>query len=135
MAQLIYEAAARALQALGLYPGQLICVCLPDIPERQITFDACVKLGIRMVWIDATKADTTVVRRLLLKSRARVIVVVDWCIVAGRLLPTKAIVDRASVDAPDLLHIVVVKNLGKAISWLDGRDLSWDAFLDLASVV
>lgn len=121
---------ANSLRLCGVKSGDVVCVCLPEIQEKEMAKIVCEKLGSRdcQFAIDALNESSLVEK--LNASKARVLIIADWCSVDKKMVPSKTIADRASVEAPSLDIIVVVRHLDRSISWLDGRDIWWDALLE-----
>ena len=120
----------HTLRSYGIRAGETICVCLPDIKERKITALACAKLNVKNKPLAIERLNEASLIECLKASKAKILIIADWCLINNKLLPCKTIADRSSVFASALDYIITVRNLGHAVSWLDGRDVWWDTLMD-----
>lgn len=121
---------ADAFQLCGIQANEVINLCLPYIRERIIAKLACAQLGVMCVPIPIEQVNETQFTTSLQASKAKVLIIADWCMVNSQFFPIKTIADRATINAPELDYLIVVRHLGRSVSWLDGRDIWWDMILD-----
>ncbi len=120
---------ASSLQLLGIGAGEVVSLWLPCIPEWIIATLACISLGCKPASIPIEQIDENDLTTFLQTSKARVLIVANWCMLDGNPFPTKSIAEKASIFAPYLESIITVRHLELSVSWLDGRDILWDQLL------
>jgi rSAM/selenodomain-associated transferase 1 len=103
---------------------QAVCIALPNIPERAGALKLCKLIDAEALVVAPYEMTEDALSGILRRVEAALIIVADWWEHGGVMMPAKTIADRASVCAPTLEAIVVVRVIGRSISWLDGRD-SW----------
>ena len=116
--------ARRGLRALGLAPGDVIAIYMPNIPEAVVAMLAAAKIGgIVMPLFSGLGADA-IANRLGI-GEAKALITVDGSLRRGRIVSAKATVDEAAALAPALARIVVLRYCGVAVDWNPGRDRWW----------
>jgi len=105
---------AGGLRSLGLRRGDVVAVCMPNVPEAFVAMLAIPKIGcIAMPLFSGFGAEAIATRVAL--GEARVLITVDASPRRGRMVNAKAIVDEAlpgkHVDVDDNLFEVGVSSL------------------------
>ena len=112
---------AAGLESLGLAPGDVIGLYLPNIPQALAAFLACAKIGaIAMPLFSGFGAGA--LRERLQISGAAALITADGCTRRGTHVPMKTVADEAVSTLAALRHMVVVRHLGIEVAWKAGRD-------------
>ncbi|MGE0697503.1 MAG: AMP-binding protein [Hyphomicrobiaceae bacterium] len=116
---------AAGLRRLGLGPGDVVAIYLPNIPEAVVALLAVPRIGgIVLPLFSGFGADAVAAR--LQDSEAKAIVTVDGSYRRGRVVAAKAVVDEARPHVPSLRHVIVCHRADAPMSWHDGIDHRWD---------
>ncbi|MEM9689349.1 MAG: acetate--CoA ligase [Pseudomonadota bacterium] len=114
---------SNALKALGANKGDRITIYMPMIPEAAVAMLACARIGaIHSVVFGGFSPDALAGR--VHDCGSNIIITADEGLRGGRTVPLKANVDAAA-DKPDvesLQKVLVVRNTGADINWVEGRD-------------
>ncbi len=87
-------------------------------------FLACARIGaIHSVVFAGFSAES--LRERVVDCGCRVVITSDEGKRGGKTIATKAIVDAALKECPNVEHVLVLKRTGKAVSWTEGRDKWW----------
>jgi acetyl-CoA synthetase len=124
--------AAQALRALGVAKGDRVGIFLPMIPETVAAVLACGKLGAIYVPLFSGFGEDALVSRLA-DAGATVLITADAACRRGKMLPMKAVADRAMARLPELRHCLVVRRAGTDVDVVDGRDHWWHEAIAAAS--
>lgn len=114
---------ANALKALGAKKGDRITIYMPMIPEAAISMLACARIGaIHSVVFGGFSPDALAGR--IHDCESNIVITADEGIRGGKRVPLKANVDAAAAqpDVTTLEKVLVVRNTGNDIGWVDGRD-------------
>jgi len=125
---------ANALEAMGVEAGDRIMLYMPMIPEAAYAMLACARIGaIHSVVFGGFSANALADR--IADCSAKVVVTADMGKRGGRSIPLKINVDEAlKFDGTDCVEsVLVVKNTGDAINWIEGRDAWYGDVTDKAS--
>lgn len=115
---------AAGLRTLGIKPGDVVAVYMPNVPEAVVAMLAIPKIGaIVMPLFSGFGADALAARLQL--GGARVLVTVDGSSRRGKLVDAKAIVDEAAATAAPLEHVIVLERAGNPVAWDARRDHWW----------
>ena len=130
-AELAAEVAACAsgLRALGLGRGDAVGLLMPMTPELVVAFLAVAKVGGVILPLFSGYGPEAVATRLQ-DGAARALFVADGLPRRGRPVPLKETADAALASCPTVEHVVVHTRLGIQAPMQDGRDQTWDAFMD-----
>ncbi len=114
---------ANALKALGAKKGDRVTLYMPMIPEAAISMLACARIGaIHSVVFGGFSPDALAGR--IIDCESNIVVTADQGLRGGKIVPLKANVDAAleNPDVTTLEKVLVVKNTGADINWVEGRD-------------
>ncbi|HSM29359.1 MAG TPA: acetate--CoA ligase [Woeseiaceae bacterium] len=114
---------ANALKALGAKKGDRITIYMPMIPEAAIAMLACARIGaVHSVVFGGFSPDALAGR--IHDCESNIVVTADEGIRGGKSVPLKANVDAAArnPDVTSLDKVLVVRNTGANIGWVEGRD-------------
>ena len=115
---------AGGLRALGLAPGDVVAVYLPNVPEAVVAMLAVAKIGAVLMPLFSGFGAEAVATRLS-TGGAKAVITVDASLRRGRLVSAKAVVDEAAGLWPGLQHVLVLRHTGAPVAWQDGRDHWW----------
>lgn len=119
---------ADALRRLGLRPGDVIGLYIPNVPEAVIAFLAVARMGgIVLPLFSGFGAEAIATR--LNDAEARAVLTVDGAPRRGRPVAMKPILDEALQQVPSVDHVIVAERIGVDISWTEGRDHHWAELL------
>ncbi|WP_160064090.1 acetate--CoA ligase [Psychromonas sp. L1A2] len=119
---------ANALKELGIKKGDVVCLYMPMTPEAAIAMLACTRIGaVHSIVFGGFSPDAIAGR--VVDSSAKLVITADEGRRGGRTVPLKANVDEALTrDGTDCVeHVIVFKNTGGDVNWIEGRDLDWTA--------
>ncbi|MDH4054526.1 MAG: acetate--CoA ligase [Gammaproteobacteria bacterium] len=114
---------ANALKALGAKKGDRITIYMPMIPEAAISMLACARIGaIHSVVFGGFSPDALAGR--IHDCESNIVITADEGLRGGKGVPLKANVDAAATrsEVTTLKKVLVVRNTGKDIDWVEGRD-------------
>lgn len=118
------ERVARGLRDLGIAKGDRVGLFLPVIPEAAVALMACAKIGAVAVPAFSGYGPDPLAARLN-AAQAVALITVDGTTRRGKRVPMKDTADAAAGMAPDLKHVLVIRNDGSAVSRAEGRDVEW----------
>ena len=114
---------ANALKALGAGKGDRITIYMPMIPEAAVAMLACARIGaVHSVVFGGFSPDALAGR--IDDCDSNIVITADEGVRGGKSIPLKANVDAAAErpNVTTLEKVLVVKNTGSDIHWVDGRD-------------
>ena len=114
---------ANALKALGAKKGDRITLYMPMIPEAAISMLACARIGaVHSVVFGGFSPDALAGR--IVDCESNIVITADEGVRGGRIVPLKANVDAAAAnaDVTTLEKVLVVRNTGNDVGWVEGRD-------------
>ena len=114
---------ANALKALGAKKGDRVTLYMPMIPEAAIAMLACARIGaVHSVVFGGFSPDALAGR--IHDCESSIVVTADEGVRGGKSIPLKANVDAAAENpaVTTLEKVLVVRNTGADIGWVDGRD-------------
>ncbi|MCH9693135.1 MAG: acetate--CoA ligase [Gammaproteobacteria bacterium] len=114
---------ANALKALGAKKGDRITIYMPMIPEAAVSMLACARIGaVHSVVFGGFSPDALAGR--IHDCESNIVITADEGVRGGKGVPLKANVDAAASrdEVTTLEKVLVVKNTGASIDWVDGRD-------------
>jgi len=115
---------ANALKALGAKKGDRITIYMPMIPEAAVSMLACARIGaIHSVVFGGFSPDALAGR--IHDCESNIVITADEGLRGGKGIPLKANVDAAAErdGVTTLEKVLVVKNTGKDVGWVEGRDV------------
>ena len=117
---------AGALLKLGIGPGDVVAMYMPNIPEATAALLAVAKIGaIVMPLFSGFGADAIVTR--LTDSGAIAVLTVDGAPRRGKVAGAKSVIDEAAKSVPHLKHVIVKRHVAADHDWVEGRDHWWEA--------
>ena len=119
---------AAALRELGIGPGDVVGLFMPNLPETFIGFFAVLKLGAVVMPLFSGFGPQPLVARLN-DGPAKAVICADGTWRRGSPVPMKAVLDEALAAVPSVQHVVVCRRLGErmATPMRPGRDHDWAA--------
>ncbi|MDJ0908065.1 MAG: acetate--CoA ligase [Woeseiaceae bacterium] len=114
---------ANALKAIGAKKGDRITIYMPMIPEAAVAMLACARIGaIHSVVFGGFSPDSLAGR--IIDCESNIVITADEGVRGGRSVPLKKNVDAAAAnaDVTSLEKVLVVRNTGGDIGWVEGRD-------------
>ncbi|KAF8304372.1 putative acetyl-CoA synthetase [Clavulina sp. PMI_390] len=119
--------------SLGVKRGDVVTIYLPVHWRAAVALLACARIGaIHSVVFAGFSADA--LRERIRDARSRVVITADEGRRGGKVMPLKAIVDKALSEAPsssvNVEHVLVLRRVDseavKTNNWTEGRDVWWD---------
>jgi acetyl-CoA synthetase len=118
-------AMANALKALGARKGDRVTLYMPMIPEAAVAMLACARIGaVHSVVFGGFSPEALHGR--IEDCASRLVVTADGGMRGGKLVPLKANVDAAIAKGASVDAVLVVRHLGNAVDWAEGRDHWFD---------
>ncbi|RKJ95451.1 AMP-binding protein [Alicycliphilus denitrificans] len=115
---------AWGLRRLGLGRGDVVGMCLPNLPQAAVAMLAVAKIGgIVLPMFSGFGADAIAQR--LGDGQARALITVDGSLRRGKPVGAKVVADEALQQCPGVRHVVVLGHLAAAHGWREGRDHWW----------
>ena len=114
---------ANALKELGARKGDRITIYMPMIPETAIAMLACARIGaVHSVVFGGFSPDALAGR--IHDCESNIVITADEGVRGAKAIPLKANVDAAAANpaVTTLERVLVVRNTGADIGWVDGRD-------------
>ncbi len=115
---------ANSLKALGAKKGDRITIYMPMIPEAAVAMLACARIGaIHSVVFGGFSPDALAGR--IHDCESNIVITADEGVRGGKVIPMKANVDAAAAQSKvtTLEKVLVVRNTGNEIKWVEGRDV------------
>ncbi|NCF61250.1 MAG: acetate--CoA ligase [Gammaproteobacteria bacterium] len=123
---------ANVLKKQGVEKGDRVTIYMPMIPEAAISMLACARIGaVHSVVFGGFSPDALAGR--VVDCDSNTIITADQGLRGGRIVPLKNNVDAACkiegvMDC--LKSVIVVRNTGGDVNWVDGRDVWYDEELE-----
>lgn len=117
---------ANALKTLGIKKGDVVCLYMPMTPEAAVAMLACTRIGaVHSIVFGGFSPDAIAGR--INDSQAKLVITADEGRRGGRTVPLKNNVDEALTRSGTecIEHVVVLKNTGADVNWVEGRDIDW----------
>jgi acetyl-CoA synthetase len=114
---------ANSLKALGANRGDRITIYMPMIPEAAVAMLACARIGaVHSVVFGGFSPEALAGR--IHDCESNIVITADEGVRGAKAIPLKANVDAAAQhpDVSTLEKVLVVRNTGNDIDWVDGRD-------------
>jgi acetyl-CoA synthetase len=115
---------ANVLKALGAKKGDRITIYMPMIPDAAISMLACARIGaIHSVVFGGFSPDALAGR--IHDCESNIVITADEGLRGGKGVPLKANVDAAAArdEVTTLEKVLVIRNTGKDVGWVEGRDV------------
>ncbi|KAJ7758195.1 hypothetical protein DFH07DRAFT_818989 [Mycena maculata] len=115
---------ANVLKGMGVKKGDTVSVYLPMTWHAAAAFLACARIGaVHSVVFAGFSAES--LRDRVNDCRSRVLITSDEGRRGGKGIATKAIVDAALRECPEVAHCLVLRRTGGKVAWTEGRDKWW----------
>ncbi len=124
--------AANALRTLGLEKGDAIGIFMPMTPEIVIALLSIAKIGAVIVPLFSGYGTGPVITRLR-ETDAKALFTADGFYRRGKIITTKAVVDEAARQLPDLAHIIVLNHAQQHVNMQASRDHWWHEIIPTQS--
>ncbi len=114
---------ANSLKALGAKKGDRITIYMPMIPEAAVAMLACARIGaVHSVVFGGFSPEALAGR--IHDCESNIVITADEGLRGGKTIPLKANVDAAAArpNVTTLEKVLVVRNTGNDIDWVEGRD-------------
>ncbi len=115
---------ANLLRALGLGKGDTIGLFMPMAPEIVAALLAIARIGGLILPLFSGYGAGAVATRLA-DGRAKALITADGLIRRGQVVPLKPVADEAIQGIEGLQHMLVLRQVGNAVTMQPGRDLWW----------
>ena len=115
---------ANSLKALGAKKGDRVTIYMPMIPDAAVAMLACARIGaVHSVVFGGFSPDALAGR--IIDCDSNIVVTADEGRRGGKRVPLKANVDAAAANpgVTTLEKVLVVRNTGADVGWVDGRDV------------
>ncbi len=115
---------ANSLKALGAKKGDRVTIYMPMIPDAAVAMLACARIGaVHSVVFGGFSPDALAGR--IIDCDSTIVITADQGLRGGKRVPLKANVDAAAAnpDVTTLEKVLVVRNTGADVGWVDGRDV------------
>ena len=123
---------ANILKDQGVSKGDRVILYLPMIPEAAYAMLACARIGaIHSIVFAGFSPDALAAR--VNGSDAKLIITADEAPRGGRKTALKANADAALLHCKDTVKCLVVKRTGGQTTWVEGRDVDYNAAFETAS--
>ena len=120
---------ARGLRQLGIGKGDRIGVFMPLVPETAVALLACAKLGAISLPLFSGYGPAAIASRLN-DAQAKALLCADGFYRRGQTVRMKDTADQAVAAAPSVKHLVMLRRVGREVSWAPGRDHDWSELVD-----
>ena len=124
--------AANGLKEIGIKKGDKVTIYLTMIPELAYVMLACARIGaVHSIIFGGFSPDSIAGR--INDCQSDYIITADEGVRGGKIIPLKKITDQALEKCPNIKKCIVVKRTGNEVNWVDGRDVSYDEIIKVAS--
>ena len=120
---------ARGLRQLGIGKGDRVGVFMPLVPETAVALLACAKLGAISLPLFSGYGPAAIASRLN-DAQAKALLCADGFYRRGQTVRMKDTADQAVAAAPSVKHLVMLRRVGREVSWAPGRDHDWSELVD-----
>ena len=123
---------ANVLADLGVTKGDRVVIYMPMIPEAAYAMLACARIGaIHSIVFAGFSPDALAAR--VNGCEAKVVITADEAPRGGRNTPLKSNADKALLHCADSVKCLVGKRTGGQTTWVEGRDVDYNAMAASAS--
>ena len=123
---------SNVLKSLGAAKGSRVCIYMPMIPEAAYAMLACARIGaIHSVVFGGFSPES--LKDRILDADCSIVITSDEAVRGGKSIPLKNNVDAALSACPCVDFCLVIKRTGSEVSWVQGRDIAYEAVFSHAS--
>ncbi len=115
---------AWGLRQLGLGPGDVVGMYLPNLPQAAAAMLAVAKIGAIVLPMFSGFGADAIAQRLS-DGQAKALITVDGSLRRGKPVGAKVVADEALQQCPGVRHVVVLGHLATEHGWQAGRDHWW----------
>ena len=121
---------AGALRALGVGPGDVVGLYMPNLPETYVAFFAVPKIGAILMPLFSGFGPEPLVARLS-DGPAKAVITADGTWRRGTAVAMKPVLDAALAHVPSVEHVIVHARLGGRLAtpMQPGRDHDWSSLV------
>ncbi|MBI4208710.1 MAG: acetate--CoA ligase [Deltaproteobacteria bacterium] len=122
---------ANFMKGLGLKKGDTAGLYMPMIPEVVVAMMACFKIGVVVVPIFSGFGASALAARLA-DAEAKILFTADGGFRRGKVVPIKEEADKALDQVPSVRYVFVVDHARRWAPMRFGRDLWWEAMMQVS---
>eukprot|EP00468_Gymnochlora_sp_CCMP2014_P006280 CAMPEP_0167746662 /NCGR_PEP_ID=MMETSP0110_2-20121227/3837_1 /TAXON_ID=629695 /ORGANISM="Gymnochlora sp., Strain CCMP2014" /LENGTH=687 /DNA_ID=CAMNT_0007631451 /DNA_START=113 /DNA_END=2176 /DNA_ORIENTATION=- len=112
---------AGVLKDSGVKKGDCVCVYMPMVPEAAYVMLACARIGaLHSVVFAGFSAEA--LRDRIIDGGCKVVITADEGLRAKKVIPLKAVVDKAVSECKGVEKVLVLKRTGGKIQWNSATD-------------
>jgi acetyl-CoA synthetase len=116
---------ANGLRAQGIKKGDRVCFYMPMVPELVIGILACARIGAIHSVVFAGFSAVSLADRIN-DASCNTVICADYNARGAKNIPVKSLVDEAlALGCESVEKVIVFRNTGEGVSWVNGRDLWW----------
>ena len=123
---------ANVLKEQGVQRGDRVTIYLPMVPEAAVAMLACARVGAIHSIVFAGFSPEALAGRVE-DCGSRIVITADEGLRGGKKVPLKKNVDAATVHAPGIEKVIVLKRTGGDVTMVPGRDIDWHTACAAAS--
>lgn len=123
---------ANVLKDQGVNRGDRVTIYLPMVPEAAVAMLACARVGAIHSIVFAGFSPEALAGRVE-DCGSRIVITADEGLRGGKKVPLKKNVDAATVHAPGIEKVIVLKRTGGDVPMVPGRDIDWHTACAAAS--
>ena len=127
---------ANVLKSQGVKKGDVVTIYMPMVPETAVAMLACARIGaVHSVVFGGFSPEALAAR--IADGKSRCVITADEGLRGGKAVPLKQNVDLALANdlVTSVEHVIVLEKTGGKVSWKEGRDVSYQALMAVASHV
>ena len=120
---------ANALKELGVRRGDRVAIYMGMVPQLAVSLLACARIGaIHSVVFGGFSADS--LRDRMVDGECKALITQDQAWRRGGKILLKKIADEALEGAPTVEKVIVLRRIGDAVDWMQGRDVWYHEVVD-----
>tara|TARA_R110001592_G_scaffold175308_2_gene414352 strand:+ start:16536 stop:18488 length:1953 start_codon:yes stop_codon:yes gene_type:complete len=127
---------ANVLKSQGVKKGDIVTIYMPMVPETAVAMLACARIGaVHSVVFGGFSPEALAAR--IADGKSKCVITADGGLRGGKIVPLKANVDLALANkiVTTVERVVVLEKTGGEVSWIEGRDVSYQSLMATASSV